>query len=132
MRVTRAIREYVEEEINKKYSAVINKIGADYNAEKDKVRDGVLAIMEEANKKALDYIHECGFDHNGRYYNNNNSVFELRGYIEKPDEEDRLNNERSLLRDSMQKKIKQVLFDLEMGDTEKAQLKDVLDGITVD
>ena len=53
MRVTRAIREFVEEEIRKKYDAAAAEIGKDYEAEKQKVMDVVTKIMYKAQQQRL-------------------------------------------------------------------------------
>ena len=63
MRVTKAIREYVEEEISKKYDAVINNVGKDYYAERDNITDHVKEIMQEASNKAVAYLESVGYSH---------------------------------------------------------------------
>ena len=130
MRVTRAIREYVEEEIRKKYDAAAGEIGKEYEAEKQKVIDMVTKIMYKAESEALEYLKLVGFEPS--YCYRSDHFFSMYGNVAKKDVEDKLYKERQELRGKCEKKIKQVLFDLEMGETEKAELKEVLDAITVE
>lgn len=130
MRVTRAIREFVEEEIRKKYDAAAAEIGKDYEAEKQKVMDVVTKIMHKAEGEALEYLKLVGFEPS--HYYRSDHLFNISGSVTKKGVEDKLFKERQELRNKCEKKIKQVLFDLEMGETEKAELKEVLDAITVE
>ena len=134
MRVTKAIREYVEEEINKKYHAVIDETGKDYEAEREDVKNGVLAIMKEANERALSYIAARGFDYRRGYFRYDDSpmMFEFHGNIEREEDEKALNAERKRLNDNMRAKVKQVLFDLEIGTSGKMELRDIIDSIEVE
>lgn len=130
MRVTKAIREYVEDEIYKKYNDAMDKIGSDYYDERNDVCKHVIDIMNEAAVKAEAYAESRGFVCTKGY--RNDSIFYMPGNVVRQDEETRINEERNHLREKMRIKTKQVLFDLEMGDTAKAELKDVLDNITID
>ena len=130
MRVTRAIREYVEQEIYKKYQDAQDEIGKDYFAEREEVTKHIIDIMKEASKKAEEFAESKGFECNHGY--RDMCLFHLSGTIDKPEISQKINEERNKLRHKEQAKIKQVLFDLEMGDTDKAKLKEVLDNIIVD
>ena len=130
MRVTRAIREFVEEEIRKKYDAAAAEIGKDYEEEKQRVMDVVTKIMYKAEGEALEYLKLVGFEPS--YYYRSDHFFNFSGSMTKKGVEDKLFKERQELRNKCEKKIKQVLFDLEMGETEKAELKEVLDAIIVE
>lgn len=129
MRVTRAIREYVEEEISKKYHAVIDGICPEYRAQKDAVEQHVKEIMRDASREIKAYLDDCGY----QYYTSwrCDDILRLDCTISKSDDEDRMRSLRSRLNAEKEAKIKQVLFDLELGSTEKAQLKDVLDSIVI-
>ena len=130
MRVTKAIREYVEEEINKKYYEKIDRIGNEYREEKEEITNKVKEIMFEAGKRAEELIRSSGFDVCYSYHSD--CLFRIDGQIQKDDVEKINRQERELLRDKCKAKIKQVLFDLEMGETAKAELKDVLDNLVID
>lgn len=130
MRVTKAIREYVEEEIYKKYDEYSANIGKEYYAEKDNVLKDIQKIIDSTNAVIIDVLKRKGFDYEYRYRNNN--LITIDGYIRKTDVEQSINNQRVQLRDKAKKKIKEVLFNLEMGETQKAELKQVIDSITVE
>ena len=134
MRVTKAIREYVEEEISKKYNTVINETGTDYETEREDVKNGVLEIMKRANEQALSYIAARGFNYKRGYYRYDDSpmMFEFHGNIEREEDEKALNAERHRLNDNMHARIKQVLFDLEIGTAGKMELRDIIDSIEVE
>lgn len=128
MRVTRAIREYVENEIKKKYQTKMNDIGKEYEIEREKVEEHIEKIRLTAEKEAQEYLDSVGYI-TGRY--GKSTVFST-AYVRNEEIEQELSTKRSKLRDSQEEKIKQVLFDLEMGDTQKAELKAVLDNIVID
>ena len=130
MRVTKAIREYVEDEIYKKYQVKIDEVGKEYEEQRNDILDHVKEIMKEAAEKAEKYIVSQGFEYDYGYHGD--CLFHISGGIKKKDIEDINYKERDLLRTKMKTKAKQVLFDLEMGETGKAELKKVLDNITID
>lgn len=130
MRVTKAIREYVEEQIKAKYDVKRNEVGKEYEAERKLVLDEIEKILDEANEKALEYLHSVGYE--SRSWHEKCPPFQINGRITKEDVEQELNNERAEWNRKCAEKIRQVLFDLEMGETAKAELKDVLDNIVVD
>ena len=130
MRVTKAIREYVEEEIYKKYDEYSTNIGKEYYAEKDDVLKDIQKIIDSTNAVIIDVLKRKGFDYEYRYRNNN--LITIDGYIRKTDVEQSINSQRAQLRDKAKKKIKEVLFNLEMGETQKVELKQVIDSITVE
>lgn len=132
MRVTRAIREYVEDEISKKYQAVRDSIGKDYCAECDALEEEIKVIADEANHKAIEVIRARGFEPTKDWRHHDEGPISYSRCFNKPEESQRINNECRALDDRKRAKIKQVLFDLEMGATEKAELIEVLDSITVD
>lgn len=130
MRVTKAIREYVEEEIRKKYDEVVQNVCSDYYKERADLYEHIQAIIEDASMTIEQYITQRGFTYKRGYRDDN--ILCISGNIVKEDQEVKANNERVRLRNQMREKTKQVLFDLEMGETAKAELKDVLDNLTID
>lgn len=132
MRVTRAIREYVEDEISKKYQAVRDTIGRAYYDECDALEGEIKVIAEEANRRAIEVIRARGFEPTKDWRHHDEGPISYSRCFNKPEESERINKECRALDDRKRAKIKQVLFDLEMGATEKAELIEVLDSITVD
>ena len=129
MRLTKAIREYVEEEIYKKYNDAANEIGKEYYDAKHQAQEMVEEIMKEASNKASQYLKDLGYEVNPGY--RGDSIFIMNGSFSKKDERE-INDQRNELRSKARAKARQVLFDLEMGDTNKQELRDVLDSITID
>lgn len=130
MRVTKAIREYVEDEIYKKYQVKVDEIGKEYEQTRRDIVEHVKDIMEKASKDAEKYIASKGFEYDYGY--RGCCLFSITGNIQKKKIEEANYKEKDLLRTKMREKTKQVLFDLEMGETGKTELKNVLDKITVD
>lgn len=129
MRLTKAIREYVEEEIYKKYDEAASEIGKDYYESKERAVQMVEEIMKEASRKAEEYLKDLGYTVSYGY--RDNSLYTMNGSFTKKEERD-INNQRQELRSRARAKARQVLFDLEMGDTNKKELRDILDNITID
>jgi vacuolar-type H+-ATPase subunit H len=130
VRVTRAIREYVEAEIYKKYNDAADEIGKEYFAEKEQIEEHIKKIMKKASEEAEAYAANKGFA--SRYSYRGHCLFSYDGSVMKQDLETTIYSNRRELSEKAKEKAKQVLFDLEMGDTDKAKLKEVLDNITVD
>ena len=129
MRVSKAIREYVEEEIYKKYSDAANEIGKDYYEAKEQAKEMVEEIMKEASSKAETYLKDLGYD--VMYGYRDNCLFSLNGSFLK-NEEREINDKRNELRSKSRAKARQILFDLEMGEANKNELREILDNITID
>jgi len=129
MRVTKAIREYVEEEISKKYNKVIEEHSKPYKEECNQVEEEVRKIMQKASNEAREYLQSVDFDSTR---NGDSCLFSLYGWIKNDAKEKEVNEYRKEMESKRNAKIKQVLFDLEMGDTEKKQLREVLDNIVVE
>lgn len=130
MRVTKAIREYVEEEIRRKYDAKKLEVGKEYRQEQETVKGKLQEFLDEANEKAEEYLKSVRFE--AFSYRYPATTFNWNGTPRRQEIEDIINEERRLLDAKCNAKIKQVLFDLEMGDTAKAELKEILDNIVVD
>ena len=130
MRVTKAIREYVEEQIKAKYDVKRNEVGKEYEAERNLVIAELKKILDEANSKALEYLNSVGYQ--SKSWREKCLPFDLNGRVTKEEVEQTLNNERAEWDRKRAEKTRQILFDLEMGETAKAELKDVLDNIIVD
>lgn len=130
MRVTKAIREYVEDEINRKHHEATENVGKEYYKEQKEIQEHIKQMLDEVEEKAQAYIVEHGYTHVKGY--RDDSMFYISGRIIKTEEEDKCNKEYARLRDQVREKTRQVLFDLEMGETAKAELKSVLDSITIE
>ena len=141
MQITRAIREYVEENIHNKYMEARDAYGLEYQREKNAIE---LEIEEkikeyEADLKAFVESRGFGFYLYNRYsytfnpaYAPADSILSLSVKPIKPTEQTDIDNFRRKMDQGWQAKAKQVLFDLEVGGAKKAELTDILSHITVD
>ena len=132
MRVTKAISDYVTEAISKKYDEQIAEIGREYKAKRNALADEFKRIAQEADAKAAAIAYAHGFRRSTSYRGENKIIIFNEGSFEIPDEVTRIIQEEQDWRAKKHEKIQKVLFDLEVGDTEKAELKAILDNITVD
>ena len=129
MRVTKAIREYVESEIYAKYREAAGQIGKEYFDQKNQAQEMVEEIMHEASDKAMQYLKDLGYEVSTGY--RGNGIFHISGSFCKPIESE-IYAKRNDLTSRSREKARKVLFDLEMGDADKKQLKDILDNLTID
>lgn len=129
MRVSKAIREYVESEIYAKYHEASKEIGKEYYDQKQQAQEMVEEIMHEASDKAMQYLKDLGYEISMGY--RDNGIFHISGSFHKPIESE-INSKRTELISKSREKARKVLFDLEMGDADKKQLKDILDNLTID
>ena len=129
MRVSKAIREYVEDEIYRKYDAASKEIGKEYYDDKERAEEMVREIMDEAAHKAEQYLEDLGYKVDHGYFGR--GLFSLNGSFRK-DIESEINDQRIELRNKAREKTRKVLFDLEMGEADKKELKDILDNLVID
>lgn len=130
MRVTKAIREYVEDEIYKKYNAKEQAIGQEYWDEKKEIEDEILEIAADANRRAIALAESRGYEVT-KGYRGDGLIF-MSPNFGKRDVEKQIQDDRRQLQDRRRAKVKQILFDLEVGSTTKNELVEMIDGIEVD
>ena len=126
MRVTKIIREYVEETVNGIYDPIIGNCSKDYSKKKNEVEDILEKMVDEFNTAAKKAIKEHGFtidSWNGEEkhiigYTCNFGKKEFESVIDK----------RNELRDEKRRKIQDILVNLELGGT-KAELDEMLKNI---
>ena len=139
MQITRAIREYVEENIRNKYMDARDAYGLEYQREKEAIEQEIKAKIKEYEDDLKAFVERRGFGFYSysRYgYNPNytpaESILNLCVNPVKPTEQTDIDNFRCKMDQSWRTKAKQVLFDLEVGGAKKAELADILSHITVD
>lgn len=125
MRVTKLIKEYVTETVNKAYNPRIEEIGAEYMEEKHQLEDNIQKIIDEANAKVMQMMSELGYECS--YYNRTTPVA-LRGNIANPEKSEQMIAEKTKLRNERDNKIKDILLNLELGAT-RAELDEMLKNI---
>ena len=126
MRVTKLIREYVEDSVKEVYAPKINACGADYRKKTDEVNTILTKMADEFNAVAKEVIKESGLSVDIEYGTEDKEVtivsyrsrFGNKEYAAVAKEIDALVCERN-------EKIKEILLTLELGGT-KAELDEML------
>ena len=122
MRVTRVIKDYITREVNKKYQEKLDSIPNDYQEDYDKMIDEIEALVDETNIKARQIAEKYGMLKEKNYKIIDYSTYRLG-------DDTRSDKRYALVRELKQKrddKIAQIILDLELGETTKKQLNDVL------
>lgn len=126
MRVTKIIREYVEETVNGIYDPIIGDCSKDYSSKKNEV-EGILEKMaDEFDVAAKKMIKEHGFTINSWNGEEKHIVSYTCNFGEK--EYEPILVERRKLRNEKMQKIQDILVNLELGGT-KAELDEMLKNI---
>ena len=126
MRVTKIIREYVEETINGIYDPIIGNCSKDCSEKKNEVKEILEKMVNEFDAAAKKVIKEHGFTINSWYGKEQHII----GYTcNFGDEEFKsVSDKRNELRDEKRRKIQDILVNLELGGT-KAELDEMLKNI---
>ena len=128
MRVTKVIREYIESQINEKFSPAIQQANNRYDELTKPAMDEVKEILDEANERAKRVLIDGGFN-----VNDHKSVFSIAMYGIKNEEADIERNLKiSELRSKKSNAINDIILRLELGEATKNELKDLIAAVTVD
>lgn len=122
MRVTGVIKDYITREVNKKYQEKLDSIPNDYQEDYDKMIDEIEALVDETNIKARQIAEKYGMLKEKNYKIIDYSTYRLG-------DDTRSDKRYALVRELKQKrddKIAQIILDLELGETTKKELNDVL------
>ena len=122
MRVTGVIKDYITREVNKKYQEKLDSIPNDYQEDYDKMIDEIKALVDETNIKARQIAEKYGMLKEKNYKIIDYSTYRL-GDDTRSDKRYALVRELKKERDD---KIAQIILDLELGETTKKELNDVL------
>ena len=122
MRVTGVIKDYITREVNKKYQEKLDSIPNDYQEDYDKMIDEIEALVDETNIKARQIAEKYGMLKEKNY-----DIIDYHTY--RLGDNTRSDKRYALVRELKQKrddKIAQIILDLELGETTKKELNDVL------
>ena len=122
MRVTGVIKDYITREVNKKYQEKLDSIPNDYQEDYGKMIDEIQALVDETNVKARQIAEKYGMLKEKNYEIIDYNTYRL-GDSERSDKRYALVNELKKERDD---KITQIILDLELGETTKKELNDIL------
>ena len=123
MRVTKIIREYVEETINGIYDPIIENCAKDYSEKKNEVEEILEKMVNEFDTAAKKVIKEHGFTINS-WNGEKRQIINYACYFGNKEYE-LIADKRNELRDEKRRKIQDILVNLELGGT-KAELDEML------
>ena len=122
MRVTGVIKDYITREVNKKYREKLDSIPNDYQEDYDKMISEIEALVDETNIKARQIAEKYGMLKEKNYNIIDYSTYRL-GDNTRSDKRYALVSE---LKKERNDKIAQIILDLELGETTKKELNDIL------
>lgn len=125
MRVTGVIKDYITREVTKKYQEKLDSIPNDYQEDYDKMIGEIKALVDETNVKARQIAEKYGML--GMLEERNYDIISYSTYrlgdSKRRDQRYALEQE---LKKECNDKIAQIILDLELGETTKKELNDVL------
>ena len=122
MRVTGVIKDYITREVIKKYQDKLDSIPNDYQEDYDKMISEIEALVDETNIKARQIAEKYGMLKEKNYDTIDYHTYRLG-------DDTRSDKRYALVRELKQKrddKIAQIILDLELGETTKKELNDIL------
>lgn len=126
MRVTKIIREYVEETVNEIYNPLIENCSKDFSKKKNEIEDILEKMTDEFNAAAKKMIKEHGFTIDSWSGEEKQIINYSCNFGKK--EYNSITDKRNELRDEKRRKIQDILVNLELGGT-KAELDEMLKNI---
>ena len=126
MRVTKIIKEYVEETVNGIYNPIIENCSKDYSEKKNEVEEILEKMVDEFNTAAKKVIKEHGFTIDSWCGEEKHIIGYSCNFGDK--EYKSVADKRNELRDEKRRKIQDILVTLELGGT-KAELDEMLKNI---
>lgn len=123
MRVTKVIRDYVEETVNGIYDPIIKDCSKDYSKRKEEVEGIIAKMTNEFNTTIEKVINEHGFTINS-WNGEKRQIINYVCYFGNKEYE-LIADKRNELRDEKRRKIQDILVSLELGGT-KAELDEML------
>lgn len=132
MRVTRVIREYVEREVNAKFDPKVREIAAEYEREKEELAHRLEALCAETEEKALEIAKSLGFDYvHTRWGSSSKSVSVSPYAFSNEEKSEAVIAAQNNLANQRRTAIENILLSLELGETTKAELKNVIDSVEI-
>ena len=122
MRVTGVIKDYITREVTKKYQEKLDSIPNDYQEDYDKMISEIKTLVDETNVKARQIAEKYGMLKEKNCKIINYGTYRLG-------DDTRSDKRYALVRELKQKrddKIAQIILDLELGETTKKELNDIL------
>lgn len=125
MRVTGIIKDYITSEVDKKYQEKIKNIPNEYEKQYNKCVEELDDLEKEVNKKAIEIAKKYDMCENEEGKIFNLSTYHLgNDELEKP-----YNDKVRELRQEKKDKVAQIILGLELGETNKKELTDILEKV---
>jgi hypothetical protein len=128
MRVTKVIREYVEREVGAKFNPLIREVNKEYDAERAELERRLNELKEETEARAIEIASSLGFAYTPWH---SDAVRISTNYFSNREKEEANLKLRRELESRRDKTIEDLLLNLELGETTKAELKDAIEAVTV-
>ena len=125
MRVTKAIKDFIVKEITNKYQPIYDDIGNEYRQLLDAYKEEIRALEIDTVEKAKAIAAKFGLQ-----YHTNYRIAEVSRSALNPVVTDEISQRRHELYEKKEQMISDLLLDLELGETTKAELKAVLENVS--
>lgn len=125
MRVTKTIREYIENQVKEKYQERIDAISKEYDEQRKAIDERGMELVEEANKMLKHFVSE----NYPNWIEEGVSVSLARfysAYHERMQSE--IRKEKYVLNNEIKNHVSEIILTLELGGSKK-ELQDMLDKI---
>ena len=125
MRVTTIIKDYITSEVDKKFQEKLKNIPNEYQEQMDRCIDELEELNIETNKKANEIRKKYNM-----YESDKKDIFSYSNYYVRNKEEERNRSKMvNELRQEKSDKIAEIILGLELGETNKKELTDILKGV---
>lgn len=132
MRVTGVIKDYIKNEVNDKYKTKVSQIQKpEYEINREKCIEEIKRLTEESSKKAIAIAEKYNM-YDRDYYNwsdRKNIIYYDTSTVRNQDEINKIENSKRTLEKERDNKIAQIILDLELGETNKRELTNILQNI---
>lgn len=124
MRVTGIIKDYITSEIDKKYQEKLNTLPNEYEDIKGKCLEELDLLKEKTNLKANEICKKYNMS------SKRENIFSYDSYYVRNDEmSDKQSQIIRTLRQEKSDKIAEIILGLELGETNKKELTNILKGV---
>lgn len=129
MRVTKVIKDYIEEEVGNKFDPLIRQAEKEYSDEVTPTIEAARKVAEKANEDVKSILKNAGFEVNDDRTYISYSTFSTAIHREKYDAKTKRVNE---LRAKKREAINNIVLLLELGEATKNELKDILAAVVAE
>lgn len=125
MRVTTLIKDYITSEVNKKVNEKINSLPNPRKDDYDALEKELKELQKEVEKRASEIAKKYGFSKNKNKW----LSCGLSTYGIEYERDDPYAKESERLRKEAKNKIAEIIIDLELGNSNKKQIQDILENV---